>query len=90
MLTQDLFFLVLDFAAFILTGLLIALTIQIMQVLQDVRRIAQNLEQITALVERLAQVSVPGLEHLAKGANRIERKLVNMVEKKVDDLTQTV
>lgn len=65
-----------------ITALLIALGIQLMQVLRDLGRISGNIEQMTALLERVALAVFPGMERAAKKAASVERKVEAYIEKK--------
>lgn len=86
--SQDLLYLGLTFGTVIVTVILIVLGGQIMRVLQDVRKISRNVEEMTVLVERVAQVVFPGIERVAKRADNLEKKVAAFIEKKVDSLTK--
>lgn len=85
----DLLYLVLAVCVVILTIVLIMLGFQVMEILRDIKRISQSVDQMTALVERVAAVTFPGVERLAKQANRMENKVASFIEKKVDKLTKS-
>ena len=86
--TQTLLFLVLTVCLLTLTVVVAILGVQLIQVLQEIKLIAHNIEELTTLVERVAQVVFPGMEKVAKRADRFTEKVGDFISKKVDKLTK--
>lgn len=78
-------YLVASICLLVLTGILVALGVQLSQVIRDLGRIASNVEQMTALMERVAEIVFPGMERIAKKADRAERKIAEFIEDKVNN-----
>lgn len=85
---QSLLYIILTVCLLVLTSVVVILAIQIMQVLQEIKIIARNLEMMTTLIERVAQVVFPGMERVAKRADHLEQKVANFVSEKVEQLTK--
>lgn len=71
----DILYLVSAFCIIIITFVLLVLGIELLRVVRDVQRMSTNLEHITYLLERVAQVIFPGIERVAKKAVNVEEKV---------------
>jgi len=84
--TKDLLYLVLSICSLVVTGIILIVGVQLFQVLQDFKNISADVQRISTLVERVATAVFPGMERVAKRADRIQDKVGNFLEKKVDKL----
>ena len=78
---HDLLFLVLSLAVLVITAVVVGVGIQLMRVLGDLERTAQNVEQITSLLEKISRVAFPGIQRVAKSADHAAGKLADTIEK---------
>jgi hypothetical protein len=78
---HDLLYLVLSLGALVVTGVVLAVGIQLMRVLGEFERTTQNIEQITSLLERISRVAFPGIERVAKSTDRAAGKLADSIDK---------
>ena len=82
----DVLYIVASICLVAITVSIIMLATQAMQVLRDVNRISQNVEEITVLVEKVAQVVFPGILQVAKKTNQLEEKVEKFIRKKVNQI----
>ena len=87
MSTLDLLYIVLAGCVIIITVLVVLLGLQAIELMQDMKRTAQNIEQITALIEGVAQVVFPSMERSAKSADQASKLISSFIEKKFSQLT---
>lgn len=92
--SASLWYLVASICLMILTGFLVALSIQMLQVLRDVSRISHNLERISFLLEKVTLAFFPGLEKTAdnlgktgESVSEAGHKFAQFIEEKVDSFT---
>ena len=84
----DLLYLVASVCILTITGFFIALAIQMLRVLGSVDRISRNVEQISYLIDRIAEVIFPGMERVAKRADKAEQKMADFFERKFNSYTK--
>jgi hypothetical protein len=77
----DILYVVLAFCALVLTGVAVALGLETIRALGDLRRISQNVEHIASLVERLADIAFPGIEKAAKSADQLGLRVASLIKK---------
>ena len=82
--TLDILYLVLSICALILTCVLVVLGIETIRTVREIRDISHNVEQITVLVERIAQVVFPGIEKVARNTGDLGSKVASFIKKKSD------
>jgi hypothetical protein len=85
--TLDILYIVLAICCIILTCVLTVLGIEAIRVVKDVRKISNNVEHISTLIERIALIVFPGIERVARGADTLEKKVESFIKKKVDKFT---
>jgi len=83
---HDLLYLALTLCSVVVTAMVVLVGVQLFQVLQDVKDISHDVSRMSDLLERVASVVFPGMERVAKRADRIEEKVGSFLEKKVDKL----
>jgi hypothetical protein len=81
--TLDLLYLVLAICSLVITCILVLLGVELIRTLRDIRQISHNVEQITSLMERISTAIFPGIERIARRAERAEEKLANFLSKKL-------
>lgn len=67
--TLDLLYIVLSLCCIIVTVMLVLLGSELLRILKDARSIANNIEQISHLVHRVAAIIIPGVERAAHKAD---------------------
>lgn len=82
---HDLLYLVLAFCAVVITIMVVIVGVQLLDVLRDVKGISRNIEHMTTLVDRVAEIVFPGIERVAKRADSLERGIADFLKKKIDD-----
>lgn len=88
--TLDILYLVLALCSIVITCMLVLLGVEMLRVVRDMKQIAQNVEQITILLERVSQAVFPGIERLAHGADRLEGMVSKFFRKKVEKITKNL
>ena len=82
----DILYIVLALCAIVVTCVLVMLSMRISRVLEDAERVASNVEHITTMVERIAQIVFPGVERVAHGADMVEKVIETGIAKKIKKL----
>jgi len=82
--TLDILYIVLALCAMVITAVIVVVGIQVSQTLREVRSISQNVEHITTLMERVAQIVFPGIERAAQGADALGSKVASFLKKKAE------
>jgi hypothetical protein len=86
--TLDFLHLVLAFCAIAVTVVLVVLGMESIRIVRDVRRISQNVEHMTSLVDRVASLVVPGVAHMAKGAGEFQESVGDFLHKKAKKIAK--
>jgi len=87
--TLDLLYVSLTIATIIITVVLLLLGVQAMRVLGHVERIAEGVEEVSVLLEKIAEIVLPGIERTAKRLDSVEKTLGHFIEKGIDKLTKS-
>jgi predicted PurR-regulated permease PerM len=82
----DLLYLVLSIAVIVLTVVMVILGIQLSNVLREVQRTAESVEQISTLLSRLSEVLLGGAERGAKRLDGLGQKLGDYIEKNIEKI----
>jgi len=86
--TLDLLYISLTIATIIITVVLLVMGIQAMRILSHIQRIAEGVEEVSALLNKIAEIVLPGLERTAKRLDGVERTLGHYIDKGIDKLTE--
>lgn len=86
--TLDILYIVLAVCTVVLTCVLVVLGIEAIRIVKDVRRISNNVEHITSLAERVAMAVLPGIEHVARGAETLEKKVTSFLHRKAKTISK--
>jgi hypothetical protein len=73
--TLDILYLVLSVCVIAITIMIVLLGSELLRVVRDLRSIANNVEQVTHLVRRIASILFPGAERVVQDASDIEGKI---------------
>lgn len=86
--TLDILYIVLAICSLIVTVVLVIFGIELIGAVKDMRRIANNVEHIASMVDRLASIAIPGVELVAKGAQVFERNVGSFLKRKADKISK--
>ena len=82
----DILYIVLAFCAVALTWVIVAVGVEVLRTIRDIRRISQNVEHIASLIERVASIAFPGIEKAARGADDLGNRVAGFIKKKTSFL----
>lgn len=86
--TVDLLYIVLTLCSLVVSAVLVVLMVELIRSIRDIRRIANNVEHIASLVDRVAQAVFPGIERMAKGAGALEKKVSSFLQRKAEKISK--
>ena len=82
--TLDILYIVLSLCALVVTAVIVMVGVEATRAIREVQKISQNVEHMTTLLERIAQITFPGIEQVAKGADALGSKLASFLKKKAE------
>lgn len=78
--TLDVLYIVLSVCTLVLTIVFALLGLESFKIVRDLRRISQNVEDITQLVHRIARIVFPGVERVANDARNVEERVHGFIQ----------